>query len=102
MDDFVLGERRQEPRTSGHALPPTFLIVAPGLRVTDIVDASASGVRLRTSVPLRPGRTLVLRRREDAQRPEQALVGLILRCWVQRLGRAGVTFEAALRLTPSS
>ena len=98
MADFVIGERRREPRTDGEAVPHGYSIAAPGLRVTDVIDVSASGVRLRTTTALRPGRSMAVRHRTDAHRAEQSRVAMVLRCSVHRLGRAGVTFEAALRL----
>lgn len=100
MEVFVLGERRHEPRAGADAVPTGFSIAAPGLRVVDIVDVSASGVRLRTASALRPGRSITVRHRASALRTEQARVAHVLRCWVYRLGRSGVTFEAALRLLP--
>ena len=100
MADFVIGERRHEPRAEGEAVPRGYSIVAPGLRVIDVVDVSASGVRLRTASALRPGRSMTVRERSDAQRTEQPRSALVLRCSVHRLGRSGVTFEAALSLRP--
>lgn len=100
MADFVIGERRHEPRADGEAVPRGYSIAAPGLRVVDVVDVSASGVRLRTASILRPGRCLTVRQRSDAQRAEQFRVATVVRCSVHRLGRSGVTFEAALHLLP--
>lgn len=101
MADFVIGERRHEPRADGDGVPRGYSIAAPGLRVVDVVDVSASGVRLRTASILRPGRSLTIRRRCDAHREDEARVAMVVRCSVFRLGRSGVTFEAALRLLPS-
>ena len=101
MADFVIGERRHEPRADGDAVPRGYSIAAPGLRVVDVVDVSRSGVRLRTASILRPGRSLTVRQRIDTHRAEQSRVAMVLRCTVHRLGRSGVTFEAALRLLPT-
>ncbi len=100
MADFVIGERRHEPRAEGDAIPRGYSIAAPGLRVIDIVDVSSSGVRLRTASALRPGRSMTVRQRCDAQRADHPRAAMVLRCSVHRLGRSGVTFEAALRLWP--
>lgn len=96
MAEFVLGERRTEVRLPGHALSGQFTLSAPGLRLVEIVDASSSGVRVRTLGALRPGRTLGVRMRRDARAAEEVVTATVLRCWVQRLGRTGITFEAAL------
>lgn len=100
MENVAVDDRRGEPRSGGETLPAAFLVSAPGLRVLDVVDASASGIRLRTMVPLRPGRTIALKRRQDEHGPEQSFVAIVLRCWVQSLARSGVIFEAALSLAP--
>jgi hypothetical protein len=77
-------------------MPEGLEITIPGARVTDLLDASPSGVRLLTSSPLRPGRTIRLRRRPAAGEAEQMVGGLIVRCRVHRITRQGVLYEAAL------
>jgi hypothetical protein len=94
--DYVLGERRGEPRTNGADLPTGYALSAPGLRGIEIVDVSPSGVRVRSTTPLRPGRTLTLRH-QSVGRPERQVTATVLRCSVFRLGRASVTYEAALQ-----
>ena len=100
MPEFVIGERRAETRTHGPSLPGGYSLAAPGMRTVEIVDASISGVRLRTESALRPGHSITVRHRPDATRSELAMIAVVLRCSVYRLGRSGITFEAALRLLP--
>jgi hypothetical protein len=102
MADYVLGERRRERRTPAVDLAGGFSLSVPGMRGLEVVDASASSVRVRTTSPLRPGRTLPMRVRPDAQRLEKPVVATVLRCSVYRLGRSGVTYEAVLQMAATT
>lgn len=97
MSHFVLGERRREPRLVAEHLPVGFLLTVPGSRSLELVDASPSGARLRTHVALKPGRAVSLRRRSGDRQAEHQVTAMVLRCWVHRLHRTGVTFEVAVR-----
>lgn len=102
MTDYVLGERRREPRTVGVDLADGYSLTAPGLRGVEIVDASPSSVRLRSAAPLRPGRTMAMRHRPEAHRLEKQVVATVLRCSVFRLGRSGVIYEAVLQFVSTA
>lgn len=96
MADFVLGERRREVRWSGADVPDGFQVVLPGARSVEVVDASRLGACIRTQTPVRPGRVMTVRCRDRATVPERARSALVVRCWVYRIGRAGVVYEAGL------
>lgn len=98
MPEFVLGERRRTPRWAGHQLPDGYLLVIPGVRLTDVLDASPQGARVRVATALRPGRTVAVRVRLSVSGAERPRTALVQRCWVHRLGRAGVVYEAGLAL----
>jgi hypothetical protein len=94
--DFILGERRREPRAIGEDVPDGFTLVLPGVRAVEVLDSSSSGVRVRTPTPVRPGRLMTVRCRDRTGAPDRTRNALVVRCWVQRIGRGGVTYEAGL------
>jgi len=96
MPEFVLGERRRTPRWAGDQLPEGYLLVIPGVRLTDVLDASPQGARVRVATALRPGRTMTVHVRTSVGAGERPRTALVQRCWVHRLGRAGVVYEAGL------
>ncbi|HTU99884.1 MAG TPA: PilZ domain-containing protein [Luteitalea sp.] len=95
MTTHVIGERRREARMDASSRPGAMPHV-PGVRVIEVIDASAHGLRCRIAHPVRPGRTMPLRLAGHGDRTVQQ--ALVLRCEVCRLTRLSVQYEAAWAL----
>lgn len=97
MVDFVINERRREPRLAQAALRSDRGPQVPGARVIEVLDTSPRGLRCRLANPVRPGRTMPLRL-AGAGGAISVVTALVLRCEVCRLTRQGAQYEAAWAL----
>lgn len=93
MADFVINDRRREPRVAApdhlQGQPPQ----VPGARVLEVLDLSAHGLRCRLAGPVRPGRPMTLRL--PAMSGTAVITALVVRCEVCRLTRQGPQYDAA-------
>lgn len=93
MADFVINERRREPRVPA---PAETGVHVPGARVLETVDRSDHGLRCRLATPVRPGRTMSLKMPVGGN--AAVVTALVVRCEVCRVTRLGVQYDAAWAL----
>jgi hypothetical protein len=93
MADFVINERRREPRVPPPAQAGDGSPEVPGARVLEVIDLSRHGLRCRLTGPVRPGRTMTLRL--PARTGPTVITAMVVRCEVCRVTRQSVQYEAA-------
>ena len=93
MVDLVINERRREERRTAPAQNRGPEPQVPGVRVLEILDTSAHGLRCRLGQAVRPGRPMPLRLPSSNGLVVQS--AMVVRCAVCRLNRHGVQYEAA-------
>ena len=92
MQAHVIGERRREPRRVPDHRSPGAGVQVPGVRVLEVLDVSAHGLRCRLAQPVRPGRPSMLR--VTTSGGPAPCVAFVVRCEVVRLSRHAIQYEA--------
>ena len=93
MLDLVINERRREERRTLPATGQGPEPQVPGIRVLEVVDSSAHGLRCRLPQAVRPGR--IMRLRLPSRGGPVLQSAFVVRCVVCRLTKQGVQYEAA-------